>query len=230
MNEKKRWILAVIYAIAMAWLESATVFYLRSLSGKLQPYQTGPLPFIAGSLPLGEIEMVREAATLVMILAVGLLAGRSSRARLGYAMVVFGFWDIFYYAFLNIMTGWPSSLLDWDVLFLLPLPWWGPVLAPMLISLLLITGGTLLVYVNQGGYALYPKPAANLLCLVGVVIGLYAFMTDAIQALPGGEVAARNVLPVSFNWPLFGAALVLMAAPILDLIRQRFKNTRIELL
>jgi len=33
------------------------------------------------------------------------------------------------------------SLLDWDILFLLPLPWWGPVLAPVLIALLMIVWG-----------------------------------------------------------------------------------------
>src|SRR5512146_2059561 len=97
MSEKKRWILVVVYAAAMAWLESATVVYLRMLNGRLQPYQADPMPLTSTTLPLGEIEMVREAATLVMLLAVGFLAGRSSRARLGYFIIAFGIWDIFYY-------------------------------------------------------------------------------------------------------------------------------------
>ena len=224
MTEKKRWILVVIYATAMAWLESATVVYLRMLNGRLQPYQTDPLPLLSTALPLSRIEMVREAATLIMLLTVGLLAGKSNRARLGYFIIAFGIWDIFYYLFLNVMVGWPASLLDWDVLFLLPLPWWGPVLSPILISLLLVIGGTLLVYLNQSKYAVYPARLANILCFAGVVLSLYVFMTDTLKALPGGAEAVRTALPVFFNWPLFGVALVLMAAPILDLVRQRVKN------
>ncbi len=224
MEEKKRWIAVVGYAVAMAWLESATVVYLRSLNGRLQPYQADPMPPVPSTLPLGEIEMVREAATLVMLLLVGILAGRSNRARLGYFIIAFGIWDIFYYLFLNVMIGWPASLLDWDVLFLLPLPWWGPVLAPVLISLLLILGGTLLVYLNQAGLTLAPKWWANLVCFVGVFVSLYVFMVDTLRALPGGVQAVRDALPASFNWPLFGLSLVLMGAPILDLIRQRLKK------
>ncbi len=224
MGDKKRWILVVVYGVAMAWLESATVVYLRVLNGRLQPYQADPLPLVQTTLPLGEIEMVREVATLVMLLAVGWMAGRSNRARLGYFIIAFGIWDIFYYVFLNVMIGWPSSLLDWDVLFLLPLPWWGPVLAPVLISLLLVLGGTMLVYVNQAGYTLYPRRWVNLVCLAGVLLSLYVFMTDTLRALPGGVQAVRDALPVSFNWPMFGAALVLMAAPILDLVRQRLQK------
>ena len=79
---------------------------------------------------LGPVELVREAATLVMLLAIGALAGRTGRTRLGYTAIAFGVWDVFYYVFLRMMAGWPKSLLDWDVLFLLPLPWWGPCSRP----------------------------------------------------------------------------------------------------
>ena len=75
---------------------------------------------------------MREAATLVMLLAVGMLAGADVAPRLGYTAIAFGVWDIFYYVFLRVIGGWPRSLFDWDILFLLPLPWWGPVLAPVL--------------------------------------------------------------------------------------------------
>ena len=70
-------------------------------------------------------------------------AGRTWRARLGYAAIAFGSWDILYYVFLRIISGWPASLFDWDILFLLPLPWWGPVLAPVCIASLMIVWGTL---------------------------------------------------------------------------------------
>ena len=122
------WLIVVVFAIAMAWLESATVYYLRVLVGRLDPYQPNPLP-IHGAL--GSVELVREAATLVMLLTVGMLAGRTWPTRLGYSAIAFGVWDIFYYVFLKVIYDWPKSLFDWDILFLLPLPWWGPVLAPM---------------------------------------------------------------------------------------------------
>ena len=91
---------------------------------------------------LGGVELVREAATLVMLLAVGMLAGRTMRTRLGYVAIAFGVWDILYYVFLRMMDEWPRSLFDWDILFLLPLPWWGPMHRAMCIALLMIVGGT----------------------------------------------------------------------------------------
>ena len=77
-------------------------------------------------------------ATLLMIATLGLLAGSTWRRRAGYAAIAFGAWDIFYYVFLRLISGWPRTLLDWDILFLLPLPWWGPVLAPVSIALVMI--------------------------------------------------------------------------------------------
>ena len=130
----------VCFAIAMAWLESATVYYLRTLVDRIEPYQPNPLP-IQGTL--GQVELVREARD-----AGDAPHGRRARrtnvaARWGYAAVAFGIWDIFYYVFLRVMCGWPRSLFDWDVLFLLPLPWWGPVLAPVSIAVLMIVWGTM---------------------------------------------------------------------------------------
>lgn len=136
----KRLLVVSVYAISMARVESAVVVYLRVMIGRVVPYQADPLPISVG---LGWIEVGREVATLLMLGTVGWLAGQTFHGRAGYALVAFGIWDIFYYIFLIPMSGWPVSLLDWDVLFLIPLPWWGPVLAPVLISLLLILGGGL---------------------------------------------------------------------------------------
>jgi len=202
------------YAIAMAWVESAVVTYLRVLIGRLDPYQANPLPISVG---LGWIEVGREAATLVMLAAVGWLAGRTGGGRAGYALAAFGTWDIFYYIFLVPMSGWPHSVLDWDVLFLVPLPWWGPVLAPMLISLLLIAGGALAAWREISGHPAWPRPWAWGMNALGVGLALYTFMAAAIQALPGGAEAVRQALPASFPWPLFGLALALQAVPVADL-------------
>ena len=210
----KRLCTVFIYAIAMAWVESAVVVYLRVLTQRVNPYQANPLPVSVG---LGQIEIGREVATLVMLWAVGWLAGYTWRSRLSYSLIAFGVWDIFYYIFLVPMSGWPRSVLDWDVLFLVPLPWWGPVLAPMLISTLLIIGGVLVTQAELPDRPLWPRPGAWILNLAGVGLALYTFMAPALRSLGGGELAIRKTLPTSFNWPLFGVALVLFAAPVADM-------------
>jgi hypothetical protein len=219
----KRLGIVSLYAIGMAWVESAVVVYLRVLIGRVDPYQANPLPHSVG---LGWIEVGREAATLIMLWTIGWLAGRTWRGRAGYSLVAFGVWDIFYYIFLMPMNGWPTSMLDWDILFLIPFPWWGPVLAPMLISLLLILGGMLAAISEQSSHPVLPRWWTWLLNLAGVGLALYTFMAEAIRALPGGEEAIRQALPVSFNWPLFGLALALMAVPVAELGWQLARGRR----
>jgi len=197
------------FAMAMAWVEAASVYYIRALVDRIEPYQPNPLP-IHGAL--GNVELLREVATLVMLATLGLLAGRTWRRRVGYAALAFGAWDIFYYVFLRLMTGWPQTLLDWDILFLLPLPWWGPVLAPVSIALVMIVWGTLATQASDGAGDVRWTWA---LSSVGIALALSVFMTDAWRALPGGRDAVLRVLPTTFNWPLFWIALLLMASPAL---------------
>ena len=209
-----RWWLVALYAAAMAWVEAAVVFYLRSMIGRIEPHQPDPLPVIGG---FASVELPRELATLVMLLAVGALTGRTWRARLGYTAIAFGVWDIFYYVFLKIMCGWPHSLLDWDILFLLPLPWWGPVLAPVLISLLMILWGTFASQFERAPQATLSNWRVWVLSFIGVALALYVFMANAIAVFPGGLDAVRMVLPERFNWPLFCLALMLLSAPVIQI-------------
>lgn len=211
MKTHARWLIVVAFAVSMAWLESATVYYLRTLVDRIEPYQPNPLP-IQGTL--GQVELVREAATLVMLLTVGILAGQTWRARWGYAAVAFGVWDIFYYVFLRVMTGWPRSPFDWDVLFLLPLPWWGPVIAPVSIAVLMIVWGTIMI--RPQGRTLSARHSAGVWSATafGIALALYVFMADALRQIDGLKNGQPFVLPTDFNWPLFVAALILMAAPL----------------
>jgi hypothetical protein len=193
----------------MAWVEAASVFYIRALVDRIEPYQAIPLPLDPA---LGNVELWREAATLVMLATLGLLAGRTWRRRVGYAALAFGIWDIFYYVFLRLISGWPRTLLDWDILFLLPLPWWGPVLAPVSIAVVMIVWGTL---ATQSEEVAAGSRRAWALGWAGIVLALAVFMADAWRALPNGRQAVMEVLPTTFNWPLFWVALVLMASPAL---------------
>ena len=214
-----RWVVVVVFAAAMAWVEAAAVYYLRVLVDRLEPHQPNPLP-IAGMV--GGVELVREAATLIMLVAVGMLAGRTWRQRAGYAAIAFGAWDILYYVFLRIMTGWPRSIFDWDILFLLPLPWWGPVLAPVSIAVLMIVWGTLATQrVHAGAPAALRKVWA--LNAAGIALALYVFMADSIRGVRAG-VDVTSILPSSFEWGFFWVALALMAAPVCETVwhwRQR---------
>jgi hypothetical protein len=209
LSERTRWTIVLAFAVAMAWVEAASVFYIRALVGRIEPYQANPLP-LRGAL--GNVELWREAATLVMIATLGLLAGRTWRRRAGYAALAFGAWDIFYYVFLRLISGWPRTLLDWDILFLLPLPWWGPVLAPVSIALLMILWGTLATQARDGAA---DARWAWALGWAGILLALAVFMIDAWRALPHGRDAVLQVLPTAFNWPAFCLALLLMASPAL---------------
>jgi len=210
LSDRARWGVVLAFAVAMAWVEAASVFYIRTLVDRIEPYQTNPLP-IDGAL--GNVELWREASTLVMLTTLGVLAGRTWRRRAGYAALAFGVWDIFYYVFLRLISGWPRTLLDWDILFLLPLPWWGPVLAPVTISLVMIVWGTLAT--QSGADDAVDTPWTWALAWAGIVVALAVFMIDAWRALPEGRDAVLRVLPSTFNWPLFSVAVLMMASPAL---------------
>lgn len=210
-GDRRRWLLVVLFAVGMAWVEAASVYYLRAMVDRIEPYQANPLP-IRGIL--APVELVREAATLVMLLTVGMLAGRTWHSGLGYTAIAFGVWDILYYVFLRIISDWPRSPFDWDILFLLPLPWWGPVLAPICIALLMIVWGTFASqFTNR-------TPATSLtrtlwgLNWIGIALALYVFMADSLRTVHQGLDATRHVLPKTFNWSMFSVALALMAAPV----------------
>jgi len=219
----RRWLIVATFAVAMAWVEAAVVFYLRTMINRVVPYQPEPLPAVGN---FGAAELVREMATLVMLATVGMLAGSTWRSRLGYTALAFGIWDIFYYVFLKVLTGWPHTLLEWDVLFLLPLPWWGPVLAPVLISVILILWGTIATQFEHiiGGCA--QNWWAILPALTGAILALYVFMADTIRAAGQGVDAVRTVLPERFNWPLFTLALTLMAMPVVDVMLKVWQARR----
>src|SRR5215212_8910402 len=201
---RARWLLVVAFAAGMAWVEAACVYYLRVIVDRLEPYQPNPLPM---SGILGQVELAREAATLVMLLTLGMLAGRSVRTRLGYTAIAFGVWDIFYYVFLKVIYDWPKSLFDWDLLFLLPLPWWGPVLAPVCIAVLMVVWGTCVTQLSDRGRATATTWAAWGFSGLGIALALYVFMADALRAMPHGTEVTRQVLPTRFNWSMFWIAV-----------------------
>lgn len=116
------------FAVAMAFVEAAVVVYLREIIG------TGPV-FPMKEIPasLLVVEVCRETATIVILVLVAVLSVRGGLRRMGAFLLAFAVWDIFYYIWLYAMIGWPSGIADWDVLFLIPLPWVGPVWSVLLL-------------------------------------------------------------------------------------------------
>ena len=190
------------YAVAMAAVESAVVVYLRALySGD------APASVLQYALPerLVVIEVGREVATLVMILAVAALAARTARDRFLYFALIFGVWDIFYYIWLWVFIGWPPSLFTWDILFLIPIPWIGPVLAPVIVSLGLVIGALWLL----------ARPAIVLprlfwgLAIPGAVLVVLSFTVDYRYVFVQTD-------PPRFRWELFGAGILLALAGLIS--------------
>jgi len=135
-SRSSRWTrLAVValYAAAMSLVEATVVYYLRRLFALQYSavFTAGRFSFPGAYL---RHEQLREAATIVMLLAVAFLAGRGLRQKAAYFLFAFGIWDIGYYVSLKIMLDWPASLATRDLLFLSPTQWWAPVWEPLLAS------------------------------------------------------------------------------------------------
>jgi hypothetical protein len=220
VQRSKLWWVGV-YAMAMAYVEAAVVIYLRRLYN---------IEDIARDIPsfesdIAAIEMGRELATLVMLLGIGWIAGRSLQSRLAFAFFAFGVWDIFYYFWLWVFIGWPASPLDMDLLFLLPLPWWGPVLSPMLIALLMVGGGIAGVLNDDGGYRVRLNWNDVGLLALGLVICLYVFMADAVAAMPIHPKNFHEIQPTTFKWPIYITGFVLMCIAVWRSVWQRTRQS-----
>ncbi len=199
---RTRLLLVTAFAVAFAFVESSVVVYLRALY-----YPEGfsfPLKFM-GQQHVA-IELAREAATLVMLAVVGGIAGSSRWDRVAYFAVVFGVWDIFYYVWLKVSLNWPVTLTDWDILFLIPVPWVGPVVAPVAISLLLIVTGTLIILRLARGLRFAPGIRGWLLGVVGMLVMLLSFMRDTDAGLHGAVPQPYHYELLILGLVLFGAA------------------------
>ena len=185
---------AGLFAGAMGILEAICVIYLRRL---LLPAGTDT-DGIADVLSTMHIEHVREAATLVMLLSAAWLAGDRARSRTAFFFLMFGVWDIVYYAGLRIFAGWPPSLLTWDCLFLSPVPWYAPVLAPILVSAYFIGACALLIRLEAGDRPLRLTRPVLLLQLAGFCVWYASFVRRS------GSIASDGYGAAAYDWPLFG--------------------------
>jgi hypothetical protein len=194
----------------MAYVESAVVVYLRAI------YYPQGLAFPLAPMPsdMVAIEMGREVATLVMLLGVAMLAGTDRWSRFLSFCVSFGVWDLLYYVWLWLLLGWPPSLFTWDVLFLIPVPWIGPVLAPVIVSIALVVGGVLLLRKTERGESLHFSVPLWILLVTGGLLVLSSFVLDF-------RVVLLQLEPPSFRWGLFSTGVTLgVAALVLALVKR----------
>ena len=129
----EKYLLLAIFGIAMAHFEGVVVVYLRKAIGILD---ARPNREVLEKVPKKyiNIEMTREAATIVMLVSLAVLVGTDWLDMIIVFLWTFAFWDLFYYLSLYVLIKWPSSMKTIDVLFLIPKPWIAPVWFPIGVS------------------------------------------------------------------------------------------------
>ncbi len=208
----------VLFSIAMGLLEAVVVVYLRLLY-----YPNGfEFPLEILSEEVYRTELLREAATLVMLGSVSAAVGRKYYERLAYFLLTFAVWDIFYYISLKLLLDWPVTLLDWDILFLIPTTWLGPVLAPLLCSLvMLLMAGLILNFDRTGRLIRFTR--IEWVCIWGgagiiflTFIRDYATLimasgmlskTPTAQSLEQLQAMAAHFVPQNYPWLWFALGL-----------------------
>lgn len=198
----KRFIPIVLFAIAFSFVESSVVVYLRSI------YYPAGFNFPLSMIQPGHVwvELIRELATIIMLAAAGFLGGTSRWQRFAFFLIAFGVWDIFYYGWLKVILDWPSTLLDWDILFLIPVPWIGPVIAPLIISLLFLVAGSLLLRWEAERGPFQAPAWAWALSVLATILVLYTFLLDTDATL-----RFQAPKPYRYEWFFAGCALYLAA-------------------
>jgi len=193
----KKLCMVIIFSIAFAYIESAVVVYLRTIfhpEGFRFPLTTFGLTSHWRQLLLTEIG--REAATIVVIVTAAVLFGRNRREKAAYFLAIFAIWDIFYYVWLKVLINWPASMMDWDILFLIPVAWASPVLYPVLVSVAMFAFGLMILYRS----ALNQTIRITTLDWIGLSAAT-AIVTTSFCI--GGLHITQTDYQSHFFWPLF---------------------------
>jgi hypothetical protein len=198
----KRFCIAVIFSIAFGYIEAAVVVYLREIfypNGFDFPLSISTIDSISRRLLLTEVG--REAATLVLILTGARLFGRNLRQRIAYFLTIFAVWDIFYYVWLKVLLDWPASIMDWDILFLIPVPWAGPELAPILVSVVMLVFAMVILYRDCRAKPIKVTFYDWIAFAISAVIVIVSFCIPA-------PYTDRQDYAAYFYWSLFAAGIL----------------------
>ncbi|HDL18007.1 MAG TPA: hypothetical protein ENH29_03035 [Bacteroidetes bacterium] len=219
---KQKMLLMIVFAIAMAYLEAAIVVYFRELYYPDNILAIFPVPKFR-SLDFA-VEFGREAATIIILVAVALLAERGRVIRRFAAFVfLFGLWDIFYYVWLKVQIGWPVSWQEWDILFLIPWAWFGPWICPVLIALIFVIWGAVVLF-SQQEYTFDKKTTIRF--IVGAILALFAFLQPAAEIMiQSGVEGIFTYSPGNFLWGVFAIGYIIMTVELfLMIVKKQGKN------
>jgi hypothetical protein len=196
------WGALLLLALAFGVIEGLLVVELRVL---LDPDGTS-FPLVSFPETLLNVERAREAATLLLLAASAALAASGWVQRFATFLFLFGAWDLVYYVTLRTVTGWPHDPMQWDLLFLLPVAWLGPVYAPVAISVVMLGVGFVTLR-NSGRFAVRARHVAA--AIVGGAFCIWSFTFDA-------DARALVAIPDRYRWELLIAGILLAAAGYVD--------------
>jgi len=219
----------VLFGVGFGYVEAAVVVYLRAICEPIRREVLAGEPHdeVFPTLTLADLEAAgpeylhvlytelgRELATMLMLAAIGLTIACNFRQWIAGFMIAFGVWDIFYYVFLRLLLGWPASLLTWDVLFLWPVPWVGPVLGPVLVAASMVVVGVVILRRESAARPVLFGRLDWIAIVGGGLVIIVAFCWDFRNVLDGGR-------PETFNWPLFALGEAVSLAGFTHALRLR---------
>jgi hypothetical protein len=227
----RTFVLLGIFAIAMGFLEAIVVIYLRQIYFP----QGFNFPLILLPSKILFVELIREIATIIMLVIIGIIAGNNYLHKFACFLYSFAVWDIFYYVGLKLFLNWPPSFLTWDVLFLIPVAWIAPVSAPLICSFTMMILAGSIVYFFERGYIVKIKLFEWGLILLGAFMIFCTFTWHyskiIIQEgfLPSFWTLANNEhflkiisqdQPTYFNWYLFALGEILILYALALMVKQ----------
>ena len=222
MSVKNKIAWLTLFSIAMGFMETAVVIYLR----KIYYPNVFQFPLVPIEPRIALTEFLREAATIIMLLVIGILTGKTRAQKFAFFIYCFAIWDIFYYVFLKLFLNWPESLFTWDILFLIPVPWVGPVLAPCIVSISMIVFMLFIVLSEERGINATIHFTEWILISAGSVIIISSFILDYFKHIINENTTSgmwtlssqnnlfneiKTYVPSHYNWFIFwiGEALII---------------------
>jgi len=193
----KTFLIVVFFSIAFGYIEAAVVVYLRQIfhpDGFTFPIEVFGIDALSRRILL--TESGREAATIVLIFTGAWLFGHNRQQRIAYFMIIFAVWDIFYYIWLKVLLDWPASIMDWDILFLIPVTWASPVLYPVLISATLTVFAAVILYFSCYDRSIKATPLDWLAFSASAIIIVVSFCIAGLHSTDQDYASY-------FYWPLF---------------------------
>jgi len=181
------------------------------------------------------VEILREVATMLMLICVSALTAENFISWFAYFLFNFAVWDIFYYVWLKVLLNWPASLMEWDILFLIPITWDGPVLSPLLCTLAMLSLASVILVYHYHGKRVTLLPKEWALLASGALLILSSFMWNYTHFMlengffhdlanlsrnPDFLQALETFAPSHFQWPLFLSGYGLIWIAIFCLLKR----------